>query len=189
MCQASPINETPPKRFFTRSCSPNTHTLTHSITLPLSRDTSGTERAQSVALCADARVFVGSCLHSTPPAAPAQVAVPLQQRRSYGAGGGGGGGGDGRGEEEEDGVFGQGTVRGGGGRWGRREVSAFVFVSVFFFVFCFFWLITLMVKRVRTSSQLRWRRAKSPPHGSRRHAHAQLHAGRSRWHVDLIQLR
>lgn len=64
---------------------------------------------------------------------------------------------------------------------GRREVSAFVFAS--------FFLITLIVKSERTSPRLRWRHVKSPPRGSRRHDHARLHTGRSRWHGDLIQLR
>lgn len=46
---------------------------------------------------------------------------------------------------------------------------------------------SLVVKRERTSSHCGWRRAKSHPHGSRRHAHARLRAGRSRWHGDPDQ--
>lgn len=96
-----------------------------------------------------------------------------------------GGGGDGGGEEGGGGVFGQGTVKGGGGRWGEGR-SVLLFFFLFFFVSFF---IYLGGEERENKFPLRWRRTKSPPHGSHRHAHARLHAGRSRWHGDLIQLR
>lgn len=81
----------------------------------------------------------------------------------------------------EGGVFGQGTVKGGAAGGGEERS-----VLLFWFRFSF----TLVVEERENKFPLRrWRRAKSRPHGSRRHAHARLHAGRSRWPGDLIQLR
>lgn len=82
------------------------------------------------------------------------------------------------------GLFGQGTVK-GGAAGGERRGQCFCFGFLFFYFFLF----TLVVKRERTSPNCGGIALKSCPHGSRRHAHARLHAGRSRWHGDLIQLR
>ena len=86
---------------------------------------------------------------------------------------GGGGGGDGGGEEEGGKCLvkaqsKEGRQVGGEGR------------SVLFVFFLFRFLIYLGGEERENKFPLRWRRAKSPPHGSRCHAHARLHAGRSR---------
>lgn len=67
-------------------------THTNSITLPLSLDTRGTERAQSAASCSDASLAKWGGLSSTPSRLPHPLmALPLQQRVSFGVGRDGGG--------------------------------------------------------------------------------------------------
>lgn len=80
----------------------------------------------------------------------------------------------------------------GAAGWERGSQCSLGFLSCCCCVlfFCKLFLFTLVVKRERENEfPLRWRRAKSRPHGSRRHAHARLHPGRSRRHGDLFQLR
>lgn len=105
------------------------------------------ERAQSVALCADARqdsvLRKGVLAHPTPSgrgvlATPHPVRHPHRWHCHCSRGGGvterGEGGEVVMAEERRKGgvVFGQGTVKGGAAGGGRREVSAFCFFVSFF---------------------------------------------------------
>lgn len=158
----------------------NTYTLSH-FRLITSSDTSGTERA--VALCADARqdclvegVLAPPQPHPPPPTDGTAIAAEEELRS-------GERGGEVVMEEERKGrsVWSRHSQR-RGRQVRERRGQCFCFLLLSFFIY-------LGGEERENKFPLRWRRAKSRPHGSRHHAHARLHAGRSRWHGDLIQLR